>query len=119
MFDKDLIPFVGDKTVRERMRELDNEMFSLMVIIGIGFSKIFEGVISILVEEFPITALGIDFSSFVWWTVYTLFWAILFLFEADKTFMEKAEDAGEKAGDVKEKAEEVKENVEEKVSDDD
>lgn len=111
--DRSLIPWLGDKTVRKRLRELDQKFTGLLVLIGIGFSKIFEGFVTIAIRELPIVIYGIEISSFVWWTIYTAILVFLFLTESDKKAREKAAEAGEKASEkASEKVEDVKESVE-------
>lgn len=109
MVDRGLIPFLGDKTVRQRLREIDKELVSILVVISIGFSKIFEGWTRVLMEIYPVVVFGVDISAPIWWTVYTLFWIGLYIFEADR----KLKDGAEAVAD---KAEETKENVSEAVS---
>lgn len=95
MVDWNLIPLLGDKGTRKRLREIDRELVSILVVISIGFSKIFEGLVGILISEFPVILFGIDFSAAFWWTVYTLGWIVLFILEADKMVKEGAESVKE------------------------
>lgn len=110
MLDWDLIPFVGEKSVRKRLREIDKELVSLLVIIGIGFSKVFEGFVNIMIRNYPISVIGLDMSAVFWWSMYTLFWMLLFILEADQVVREGV-------GRVADKAEEVKEEIEEDTGD--
>lgn len=112
MVDWDLIPFAGEKSVRRRLREIDKELVSILVVISIGFAKVFEGFVSIFINQYPILFFGIDFSKAFWWFFYTLFWMLLYIIEADKVVKEKA-------GEAVEKADEVTDEVKERASGDD
>jgi len=100
MEDKSLIPFAGDKKVRKRLRELDKEFASLMVLIGIGFSKIFEAIVDIFVQIYPFITFGVDISDLIWWTLYTVAWSIVFIYELNEVAKERASDVGETINDV-------------------
>jgi len=102
MVDKALIPFAGDKKVRKRLRELDKEFASLMVLIGIGFSKIFEAIVDIFVQIYPFVTFGVDISDLIWWTLYTLAWCIVFIYELDQVASETADDIRDTVDEVRE-----------------
>ena len=112
---RSLIPFAGKKPVRKKLKELDNKFVSIMVLIGIGFSKIFESWINVMAETWPIVLWGVDISKPVWWKVWTFGWVIVFLYEVNEKAKEAASSAADKAEDIAEEAsEKVEETVEEK-----
>lgn len=82
--EKDLIPFLGNKSVLKRLRELDRELVSLLVVISIGFSKFFEGIVEIFISRFPVIIAGVDISMPLWYLIYSAFWLILYLYEVDR-----------------------------------
>ena len=107
MVDRSLIPFLGDKTVRQRLHELDKELVSLIAIIGIGFSKFFESWVRIAMEHYPVVLWGLDITGPVWWAIYVTFWVTVFVVEADKKLKRGAdaatdavEEAAEQVSDV-------------------
>lgn len=111
----DWIPGAGDRTVKQRIRELDEDLLSIVVIIGIGFSKIFEGLVAALVTRWPVYLLGFDLSDAFWWTIYTLVWGAAFIYgkKASEAVEETAEKAKEKAEETAEKAKEKTEEAKE------
>lgn len=109
---KSIIPFAGDKTVHKKLRELDKEFVSVILLIGIGFSKIFEGWVGVAEELWPITVLGVDISSPVWWTIYTLMWTVVFIYEINEKAKEAADEAVEAADEIADEASELIEGEE-------
>lgn len=113
--DRDIIPFLGQKTSRERLKELDENRTSIWVALGVVSSKTIEAYAGIPMQMFPIEKWGIDFTDSVWWTIFQILVIVVIIREIDKKVTGKAEDVGEKAEDVKDKADDMKEQAEEKL----
>lgn len=100
MVDKDLIPFAGDKSTRERLRELDENYIGLWVVLGVTFSKMIEAYAGILMQLYGFRYGGLDFTRAVWWTVLFILVTIIFVHELHTIARRKA---GEVAEDVEDK----------------
>jgi len=90
---KSYIPFSGDKTVRKKLSELENEAGSLVVVFGVTAGKIVESMVLL------------DLSRALRFTAATALIGAFYVYRHEMgTVKEKAQ---EKAQETKEKAEEA------------
>ena len=94
--DWSLIPFLGEKSTRKRLRELDKELISLVVLISIGFSEVFKEIVELAMLRWPIHWFGVDVTGLAWWTAFTAFWIVVFLVELDQKIAETAQQTAER-----------------------
>lgn len=106
MLDKDLIPFLGDKTSRERFREIDENHVTLMVVIGISFSKIVESYVGLAGQVRPIEYAGLSLTNLFWWKVVFIIATLVFIHEihikARKAAVDVAEAGSEAIDEISE-----------------
>ena len=89
---KSILPYLGDEKSIDRLKRIDKQLITVLAVIGMMFSKTIEGMISILIQLYPVVLWNIDFSQMFWYFTVGVILVLLTIFGFDKFINEAAEE---------------------------
>ena len=89
---KSILPYLGDEKSIDRLKRIDKQLITVLAVIGMMFSKTIEGMISILIQLYPVVLWNIDFSQMFWYFTVGVVLVLLTIFGFDKFLNEAAEE---------------------------
>ena len=92
---KSILPYLGDEKSVDRLQRIDKQLVTVLAVIGMMFSKTIEGIISILIQLYPVVLLGLDFSQLFWYFTIGVILVLLTIFGFDKFLDQAAEDVAD------------------------